>query len=64
MGKTARSRRTWDRQLKGGGFSMRRQMSSFDRWLKSYDNLKYVNNDGFTIYAFNRPVLIHKGRKP
>lgn len=37
---------------------------SFTRWLKSFQNVKAYDENGFKYYAFDRPALIHKGGKP
>lgn len=37
---------------------------SWLRWMRSLQNTKAYDEYGFHYYAYNRPALIHKGRKP
>ena len=61
----ARLRRTMERADANGWRTRRdRNLSSFERWIKTFENVKTHDKYGNTFYAYDRPALIHKGRKP
>lgn len=64
MSKASRNRRAWVRYQNGNCREMNREMRNYSRWIKSMGNLKVIDSNGFAYWAFDRPVLIHKGRKP
>jgi hypothetical protein len=38
--------------------------AQYERWINSFQNVKVYDERGRYYYAWDRPVLIHKGRKP
>lgn len=64
MSKASRNRRAWLRYQNGGTRKVDRGMRSYSRWIRSMLNVKTRDKYGNTFWAFDRPVLIHKGRKP
>lgn len=55
------------RRAEATGWENRRLSSrsrSFTRWLKSFQNVRAYDENGFKYYAFDRPALIKNGGKP
>jgi hypothetical protein len=61
MKKTGRDRRV---DARGTSRGADRTLRSFDKWMKSLDNIKTTYKSGYSYWAYQRPVLIKNGRKP
>jgi hypothetical protein len=48
------------------GWEKRRTLNQarYERWEKSFQNVKAHDKYGNTFWVVNQPQLIHKGRKP
>lgn len=55
------------RRAEATGWENRRLSSEtrgYQRWVKSFRNVKAYDSWGFAYYAFDRPALIKNGGKP